>query len=334
MDAPALTHHDIIERSEPFVRHGFAVDLGRSDRSARRIAFKPRPCDAIDGSEAWSLDCRDDKRHVVERRLTHGCGLEATLEAAGPDATVLLGQMLAIDPAHHFRIGNGHAIARCYEVWSDEPAPASASLFLDHAVVQLDGVRLEMRLPLPSLRTVPAEITLTPIEGTRLDLPEDLLAVQGWDWARLVRKPDGWISKLRLRGSALRRSRTLEGALDNVARHLAQQLAEPPARFHERHRLARWGVVFRRGIPLLTAVGMIVGALGLAFIVERENSSMLLMLHYAPIALLAVAFSLQELPRFEIPPWPRRSRAATWRVADDEPGPERRDATVTPTPAQ
>lgn len=316
MTAPALTHHEILELGEPFVRRGLAVDLAASDRAARRIAFKPRPCAAIGGSQVWSIDCRDRHRFVVERRLIHPGGLEATLQAAGPDPARLLGQVEAIAPEHHFRTGEGYAIARCHEVWSDEPAPTPAALFLDHAVVQLDGLRLALRLPLPRLRSVAADITLTPTQGTRLELPEDLLAVQGWDWARLLRKPEGWASKLRLRGPALRRSRTAEAALEQVARHLAQKLAEPPARFHEQHRLARWGVVLRRSIPLLTVLGMIAGSVAMVFLADRENTGTWLALHYAPIALLAVAFSLQELPRFEIPPWPRRMLAPSWRLPE------------------
>jgi hypothetical protein len=36
-------------------------------------------------------------------------------------------------------------------------------------------------------------------------------------------------------------------------------------------------------------------------------------LHYVPIAVLALSFTAQELSRFEIPPLPRRLRAAQWR---------------------
>ena len=39
-----------------------------------------------------------------------------------------------------------------------------------------------------------------------------------------------------------------------------------------------------------------------------------LMLHYASIGLLAFSFCLQELPRFEIPPLPRRARMPAWRT--------------------
>jgi hypothetical protein len=37
-------------------------------------------------------------------------------------------------------------------------------------------------------------------------------------------------------------------------------------------------------------------------------------LHYLPIALLALSFSLQELPQFEIPRWPRRLRQPGWQL--------------------
>lgn len=316
MAAPALTHHEILERAEPFVRHGLTVDLAASDRAARRIAFKPRPCAAIGGGETWSMDCRDVERLVVERRLHHPCGLEATLRAAGPQPAVLLARVDAIAPAHHFHIGAGYAIARSHEIRGEEATPTPASLFLEHAAVRLDGLMLQLRLPLPHLRSIAGDITLTPTQGTQLELPEDLLAVQGWDWARLVRKPEGWTSKLRLRGPALRRSRTAEAALDQVARHLAQKLDESPARFHERHRLARWGVVLRRSIPVLTALAMIGGGVAMVFFADRDNTGPWLALHYAPIALLAVAFSLQELSRFEIPPWPRRLLAPSWRLQE------------------
>jgi hypothetical protein len=35
-------------------------------------------------------------------------------------------------------------------------------------------------------------------------------------------------------------------------------------------------------------------------------------LYHVPTALIALSFMLQELPRFEIPPLPRRLRALRW----------------------
>jgi hypothetical protein len=191
-------------------------------------------------------------------------------------------------------------------------------LVLARAELQAGGMTLAMVLRLPGLRSVAADLTLSASAGAQPGpaaeppLPEDLLAVLGWDWARLVRDKQGWTSKLRLRGPVLRRSRTAEQELDRAGAHLAHVLGGPPGRFHDEHRLARWGVVLRRGLPSITALGMVAGALLLAFVGDRSNTGMYLALHYLPIALLAVAFSLQELPRFEIPPLPRRSAAPSW----------------------
>ena len=91
-------------------------------------------------------------------------------------------------------------------------------------------------------------------------------------------------------------------------------LAEAPARFHPRFFWARWGVVLRRLIPTFTAIGLIVGTLLLPKMSIGADPGFWLALHYLPIAVLGLAFTLQELPRFEIPPWPRPRREPSWRV--------------------
>ena len=176
---------------------------------------------------------------------------------------------------------------------------------------RVDG--LAFVLTVMDVKNVAGDIALRPAPGERLALPEDLLAVIGWNWARLVPATDGWTSKLRLRGRDPRRSAAAEQALGQAARHLARVLAEPPARFHAHWRAARWGVVLRRAIPSLTAIGLVAGALLLPRIAGQELSGVWMALHYVPIGLLALSFTLQELPRFEIPPLPRRLRAAQWR---------------------
>jgi hypothetical protein len=87
----------------------------------------------------------------------------------------------------------------------------------------------------------------------------------------------------------------------------------PPAQYHARLRGARWGVVLRRSIPSLTAVGLVVGALLLPRITGNELSGVWMALHYVPIGILALSFMVQELARFEIPPPPRRLKATQWR---------------------
>jgi len=319
MTAVPLTHHEIIGLVEPFARAARHVDLAASNRTARQLAFKPVDHAAVAADGPWrevlKLDLRYPERPVLERVLEHPCGLCASLEAAGSDVGVLLAHVLAVPPQRHFDVGDGYAIARSYVIDTlSDGVPTAVPLRLTHGVVQADGLRLDLRLKLPRLRGVPGVLELTATPHDALDLPEDLLAVQGWDWARLVRTKEGWTSKLRLRGNAMRRSRTAEAALLRVARHLAQVFADAPERFHEQHLLARWGVVLRRAIPTLTAVSMVVAALLLPRFTKPEQAGLWMALHYLPIGALAIAFSVQELARFEIPPLPRRLKAGLWRV--------------------
>jgi hypothetical protein len=46
------------------------------------------------------------------------------------------------------------------------------------------------------------------------------------------------------------------------------------------------------------------------------------LLYHVPTALIALSFCLQELPAFEIPPWPHRADGLDW-VADPPPGAQR-----------
>jgi hypothetical protein len=120
---------------------------------------------------------------------------------------------------------------------------------------------------------------------------------------------------VRVRGSESQRSRRAEVKLERTAMHLAQTFAEPPRRYHQRWFAARWGVAFRRGIPLLTGIAMIAGALAVPSLHIPEGSPIRLLIFNSPTILVALAFCMQELPRLEIPPLPRQLRAATWRKA-------------------
>ncbi len=328
MTLPPLTHHEIVRLVEPFARRGRHVDLAASDRAARRIVFRPaevvlQATPGVAWHEILELEAAEAQRFVLRRRLVHGDGLLALAEACGPDPAALLERIEAVPHERHVRSGPGWLVVRSYDA---DPPPGMATgqgpspLVLTTAWVHAGGLVLELRIRLPRLRGIAADLSLHAAAGSRPPLPEDLLAVLGWDWARLVPGKEGWTSKLRLRGAVLRRSRTAEGALEQVAAHLVRVMAEPPAMFHDRHRLARWGVVLRRGIPSLTAVFMIVGALLLPKVIDPSQAGIWMALHYLPIALLAVAFQLQELPRFEIPPLPRRPRAPDWQAPAAAPG--------------
>jgi len=279
--------------------------------------------------ESLALECRADNYFILLRTLTPATGPAATVCATGSEPGDLLARVSAVPVAQLFGAGPGWRVARSYDTQlpSGVRRPRAAAgtslppLVMTRAELQAGGLTLTLAIKLPGLRTVPADLTLSlPLgPGPVPALPEDLLAVLGWDWARLVRDKQGWTSKLRLRGAVLRRSRTAEAALDQAGAHLAHVLAGSPGRYHDEHQLARWGVVLRRGLPTLTAVFMVLGALLLPRVLDPANTGMWLALHYVPIGLLALAFTLQELPQFEIPPWPRRSAAPGWNDSDAAP---------------
>jgi hypothetical protein len=200
-------------------------------------------------------------------------------------------------------------VSRSYEIGGSGPAGVS-SLVLVEGRVDADGLRAGLRVP--DVRGLAAELVLKPTRPAQPNLPEDLVAVLGWDWARLVPDAEGWSTRLRLRGDLAARTRRAESALEQLARHLATTLAAPPAEYHARLRRARWGVFVRRGIPTFTAVGLTAAALGLALLRLDLSMAQWIALYHVPTVIVALSFTLQELPRFEIPPWPRPLPQRTW----------------------
>ncbi len=319
-----LSHHDILGIVEPFTQRSRKVDLAASDRLNRRLLFKPVKHAGNSAGfpalhETLQLDSYRSGNFGLTRTLTTTNGQTATLETSGPQPAALLARIEAVAPEQQFVVGTGYLIARSYTVPSDAITSAdgrtSVPLVLIRGVIHLND--LTLTLSVPATRGVSVDITLAPApasDRSALDLPDDLLAVIGWDWTRLVRKKGAWESKLRLRGGAARRTRLAEQAADRVAHHLSQALAEPPARFHERHLRARWWAALRRAIPILTPVSLVVTVLLFPRIDFGEKPGLWLMLYHLPTALIALSFCLQELPEFVIPPRPRRSEAPTWRL--------------------
>ncbi len=310
MDAAPLTHHELLALAEPFVRRGIAVDLAASDRIARRIAFRSREIDAsADGlgalREVLSLESLPTGTLRLVRTLKGADGPEASVEAMGVNGTELLDRVMAVPPPALLRRGEGFWLAR-------HPVVHATGRVFARGVVRLDG--LELTMTVSPVRGVAAELRLVETGMVSFALPEDLLAVLGWDWTRLLRERGGWRTRLRLRGGSERRTRTAEAALDRAAEHLARTLAEPPARFHERHRGARLFAMFRRSIPLLTPVALVIAVLALPRF-DVEASPLWVLMYHVPTLLIALAFLLQELPAFEIPPWPRARRAPSWQLS-------------------
>jgi hypothetical protein len=323
MPAAPLTHHDILGLAEPYARRGRHLDLGASDRLKRHLAFKPmghadQGPQAPPLTETLLLEVLDSGNFRLTRTLTHASGLQAHLRAMGPQQARLLADIEAVPPHSQFRfLAAGTGAVACAVAISQrlEPGagPPAGRLAVTQGRVQLEGLALTMEVS--AVRGIAPEIRLEGAVVAGNELPQDLLAVQGWNWTRLARDARGWYSRVRLRGKEPRRSERALARLDEVAAHLARTLAEPPARYHPRHRRARWGVVLRRGIPVLTLVLLALGLWVVARVaVGNESGAWVLLLH-VPTAMLAIGFSLQEMAQFEIPPLPRPLTAPAWKTA-------------------
>jgi hypothetical protein len=101
--------------------------------------------------------------------------------------------------------------------------------------------------------------------------------------------------------------------------HLSQTLAKPPDVFHNTQIRARWGVTFRRAMPLLFVIVLIAGAGGLCFLEIPQDSVFNLLIQGAPPLLLFAAFGMRDTPQLEFPPLPRRSKATAWQLPLSEP---------------
>jgi hypothetical protein len=109
--APPLTHHEIIALVEPFARQGQQVDLAGSDRTARKVMFKPvdRPLPDLPGAptlrETLTLESLGIGSFRLTRQLSGALpgfdGLQATLEARGAHPADLLARFDVVAPERH-----------------------------------------------------------------------------------------------------------------------------------------------------------------------------------------------------------------------------------------
>ncbi len=310
MSAAPLTHHDILALVAPFTRSGRHVDLPACDRVQRRVVFKPLAAStdvaALAGlQELLALEKIGATLYRLTRTLVLPSGLTARLEVDGTEPAELLRQVDAVAAAQHFQIGAGFEMARNYALYSVALAPV-----LTRAVVQLGEVTLT--LTVSKVRNVSADVLLTAPPGQTLDIAHDLLAVLGWAWSPLTHTPQGWSGKFRLRGTTDQRTRRAEQGLQQAAAHLAQTLAGAPGDFHDQHLVARWRVVFRRAIPILTPLCMLVTLLVTPRFPLDDMPGAWTLIYQLPTVLIAISFMTQDLPRFEIPRWPRRASVTRW----------------------
>jgi hypothetical protein len=313
MATQPLTHHEILTLAEPFSRRGRQVDLAASDRLKRCLAFRPvlrtlasgAPLGVEGLTETLLLESPEPGRLRLTRVLTPESGPAARLEVLGADPAALLERIEAVPAQRHFRRIEGAMIALSLSI---EPA----GLLLSRGEALCEGVTLAMSTA--RVRGSPAEIELSAPAGEHMDLPQDLLAVLGFDFGLLRTTRGGWSASVRVPGRGLAASTAAEGRLDRAVAQLAQTLREEPARFHERQLGARWAVTLRRALPLLVCIALVGGALAFARVDLPQDSPLRMLMFNVPPILMVLVFCMREIPRIEIPPLPRPLSGACWRA--------------------
>jgi hypothetical protein len=220
---------------------------------------------------------------------------------------------------------------------AEAAGPAAPALQLVQAQARVAG--LAVLLKVSRVKNVPAELELQPLPlpvagdaaagaaavSSPRALPEDLLAVLGLAWSRLVRVGAVWRATVQLRGEGAARARDAEQKIARTVAHLAQVLAQPPAAFHAGFATARWKVTLRRGFPLLVCTALIGASAAVPLANLGPDSVWRMLIFNAPPLLLLWMFTLRELPRIEFPPLPRRLPADAWvPAAAPQPGPVHR----------
>ncbi len=317
MAATPLTHHEIMALTAPFARRGRQVDLAHSDRLARVLRFRPR---VLEGESALheALRLEDGARagHRLVREIALPSGAVAELQAEGDDAAELIARLDAVPATAQWRRGEGWELALGQRALpaDDDVAPRLATAWVE---LRLPG--LQVRLTLPSVSGIVAEVEVHSPDGSIATLPDDLLAVLGGGWSSLWRLGDRWRGSFAAPRREPQRSEAALAQTVRAAEHLVRTLAEPPARFHERLAAARWRVAARRTLPLLAALALVAASFVITSLDLARDSVWRMLIFNAPPILLALGVCLQELPRFEWPRVPRALAIAAWRTPPSSP---------------
>jgi len=320
-----LTHHEILGLVGPFTRRDRHVDLAVSDRRHRSLTFKPifhadLPDAGATLKEVLLLENPEPERFRLVRTLTDPAGLAATLEVEGSDPAVLLEQVEGVEPQRQFPVRAGVPIARSYRIEArtageDDSTVPHWQVILRKAEAEIEGVRLTVNAK--TGRGMPADLELRAAHERELNVPQDLLAVLGWDWRPMREIGKGWRGSVRLPKHEPARTAAAETKINRTVEHLARTFRRAPADFHTRWQSARWRVTFRRAIPLLTGLA-ILAATPLIKVFSLENESLVRMLiFHAPPLMLVGMFMLKEMPVIEVPPLPRPLIKRTWIKGDD-----------------
>jgi hypothetical protein len=318
--ARPLTHHEILALMGPFSRRGHHADMTATRRTERHLLFKPvehpSPLDGLPLlRDVLALEIPERGEYRLLRTLTAtdpadpGRSLSATLTIVGPDPEALLDQIERVPPERHFPVHEGTPVQRSYRIAAGRGGWVPV---LTGARAGVGGLTLEVDNDRGG--GMPAHVHLSAPAGKRLAIPPDLLAVLGRPWRPLEDYTNDWRGSIRLPKHEPQRTRDLEDRIERAIVHLADTLSKPPADFHPRHRGARWRVALRRGTPLLVALGMIAATPAVSLLPMGEGSILRMLIFHAPPLMLAGFFLFSELPRIEIPPFPRRLKQACWIV--------------------
>lgn len=314
-----LTHHEILTLVGPFSRRERHVDLAATDRPGRRIAFRAIDHAEVPGErpalrEDLALENPAPGELRLVRTLTDGAGLAATLEIAGSDAEVLLAEIERVPIERQFPVRAGIGIARSYRI---EPRPSPAperppywEPVLLRAQARIAGTLLTVNAK--TGRGLPADIELRAERDRHLKVPQDLLAVLGWDWRPLRAFGKNWRGSVRLPKQGSARTAAAEARVSEAVAHLERTLARPPAEFHARYRGARWVVTGRRALPLTVGVGLLAASPLVGLLSLSEGSLLRMLIFHAPPIMLVGLFTLREMPVIEVPPLPRQLIAPGW----------------------
>lgn len=177
---------------------------------------------------------------------------------------------------------------------------------------------LSLNLKLDRFIGVPAEFKVTPDPGVKLKAPEDLFAVIDWPFRPMRQIVSYWRGSIKVAPHEPHRTVDAEVKLGRTVEHLATTLAAPPALFHDRHRGARWRVAYQRAVPLLVLLGIMAATPAIQWLELEDKSLLRMLIFHAPPFMLVGFFVMREMPRFEIPPLPRRLTQREWftRLSD------------------
>jgi hypothetical protein len=312
---PPLTHHEILALVEPFVRAGHRPDLARSDRVQRRIVFHPQ---ALAGdapalpplTQTLVLEQPEPGRCTLARSLTSAEGPAPRVELEGEDPAALLQRLQALPPQRQFLVVDGVVVALQQRLPAPGPGGAAPAPVLREAEARVAGLRLRARVS--GVGGYPAELELLQGDGPAPRLPDDLLAVLGGPWSHLTALQRGWIGTIALRGEEPRRSALAMERLAQTVAHLTRTLAEPPPRFHERHRRARWIAGLRGTLPVLVGLAVVGAALYAQRLGPEGQSTLAMLANATPPLLLMLLFLRKEIPRIGLPRVPRRPAPDAW----------------------